>query len=31
LETVLPALLLYLAICYGCVRTLEWKRIYWRM
>ena len=29
--TVLPALLLYLAICYGCVRVLEWKRIYWRM
>ena len=31
LGTVLPALLLYLAICYGCVRVLEWKRIYWRM
>jgi len=31
LEMVLSALLLYLAICYGCVRALEWKRIYWRM
>lgn len=31
LGTVLPALLLYLVICYGCVRVLEWKRIYWRM
>jgi predicted acyltransferase len=30
-EKVLPALVLYLAICYGCVRFLEWKRIYWRM
>jgi hypothetical protein len=31
LGTVLPALLLYLVFCYGCVRVLEWKRIYWRM
>ncbi len=31
LRTVLPALFLYLVICYGCVRVLEWKRIYWRM
>ena len=30
LGTVLPALLLYLVICYACVRVLEWKRIYWR-
>jgi predicted acyltransferase len=31
LGTVLAALLAYLAICYGAVRILEWKRIYWRM
>ncbi len=31
LGTVLPALFLYLVICYGCVRVLERKRIYWRM
>jgi hypothetical protein len=31
LGTVLWALLLYLMICYGVVRVLEWKRIYWRM
>ena len=29
--TVLPVFLAYLAICYACVRVLEWKRIYWRM
>jgi hypothetical protein len=28
---VLPMLLLYLAVCYGSVRYLEWKRLYWRM
>jgi hypothetical protein len=31
LETVLLALLAYLVFCYGCVRIMEWKRIYWRM
>jgi len=28
---VLPMLLLYLAVCYGAVRYLEWKRLYWRL
>lgn len=28
---VLPMLLLYLAVCYGSVRYLEWKQLYWRM
>jgi predicted acyltransferase len=31
LETVLLALFAYSVFCYGCVRVLEWKRIYWRM
>jgi predicted acyltransferase len=29
--TVLPLFLAYLVICYGSVRVLEWKRIYWRI
>ncbi len=30
-EVVLPSLLLYLALCYACVRLMEKKGLFWRM